>query len=110
MKAQIYVKSTEDNTSLVIGTDNGNAYYKKVLPYPEITAIQRGVSFVKHQLAVEATEIYPDKLNADEVVKDAYIKFCKVNAVKGECPIDKFVNLCRSQFQVHGISAGRQKE
>lgn len=83
MKAQIYVKSVDDYTSIVVSNDKGSVYFRDVLEVPELTGIQRGVSFVKHQLDADSTEIFPDKLDADEVLKDVYINWCKVNAIKG---------------------------
>lgn len=84
MIAQVYVKSSEDYTAVVVSNDNGDIYFREVLEVPELTGIQRGVSFVKHQLKSEKTELYPDKLKAEEVIQDVYIKYCKVNAIKGE--------------------------
>lgn len=84
MIAQVYVKSSEDYTAVVVSNDSGSIYFREVLEVPELTGIQRGVSFVKHQLSSKKTEIYPDKLKAEEVLQDVYIQYCKVNAVKGE--------------------------
>ena len=81
--AQVYVKSSEDYTSVLV-VKGKDIYFRDVLEVPELTGIQRGVSFVKHQLKSEKTELYPDKLKAEEVLQDVYIKYCKVNAVKGE--------------------------
>lgn len=99
MKAQIYVKSNEDHTSIVVGSEN-NVYFQQVLEVPEITGIQRGVSFVKHNLDADVTEIYPDKLGK-EVLDDAYINYCNVNPIMGTEPIEKAVKLCESKLAVY---------
>ena len=83
MIAQVYVKSSEDYTSVLV-VKGKDVYFRDVLEVPELTGIQRGVSFVKNYFNVDKTEIYPDKLKPEEVLQDAYINYCKVNAVKGE--------------------------
>lgn len=83
MKAQIYVKSIEDYTAVLVSNHKGDIYFRDVLEVPELTGIQRGVSFVKHQLDADSTEIYPDKLDVNDVLKDAYIRYCNVNTIKG---------------------------
>lgn len=100
MKAQVYVKSDDENTSILV-SGNGNMYYLDVMDVPEITGIQRGVSFIKHQLNVDATEIYPDKLDINDVLKDAYIRYCNINPVEGKEPDDKMVKMCSTQLQIH---------
>ena len=100
MNAQIYVKSDETNTSIVVARGD-TLYFKRVIDVPEITGIQRGVSFVKHDLATDITEIFPDKLDVKEVLKDAYINYCDVNAVAGEKPNEKMLNLCKSELQIY---------
>lgn len=100
MIAQVYVKSLNDVTSMVIAS-RGNVYFQDVLDVPEITGIQRCVSFVKHHLATDVTEIYPDKLKPEEVLKDAYINWCNVNAVQGHNPEEKHLNLCKTNLNVY---------
>ena len=85
MIAQIYVKSNEDYTSMLVCNDKGTIYFQDVIDVPEITGIQRCVSFVKHHIDFDKTEIYPDKLGK-EVLDDVYINYCKVKAVWGENP------------------------
>jgi len=99
MIAQIYVKSTEDYTSMLVCNDKGNIYFQDVLDVPEITGIQRCVSFVKHQLDADTTEIYPDKLGK-EVLDDTYIHFCNINTVWGENPCEKAKKQCASNLAV----------
>lgn len=99
MKAQIYVKSTEDYTAVVVSNHKGDIYFRDVLEVPEITGIQRGVSFVKHQLDADSTEIFTDKLNADDVLNDAYIRYCKVNAIKGIERNEQADNRCTTELQ-----------
>lgn len=101
MIAQIYVKTADDYTSVVVSNDKGNIYYQNVLEVPEITGIQRGVSFVKHQLDVDKTEIYPNKLKQDEILNDAYIRYCKINAEIGHNPNDEAKKRCIQNMQIH---------
>lgn len=84
MIAQVYVKTNGDYTSILVTNEKADVYFKDILEVPELTGVQRGVSFVKHQLDAERTELYPDRLKADELLKDVYINWCKVNAVAGE--------------------------
>lgn len=110
MIAQVYVKSLNDVTSMVVAS-RGNVYFQDVLDVPEITGIQRCVSFVKHQLDADITEIYPDKLNPDEVLKDVYINWCKVNAVQGTNPEGKHLNLCKTNLLIYNrwnLNGGRE--
>lgn len=100
MIAQVYVKSDGDNTAILVARDN-TIYFNEVIDTPEITGIQRGVSFVKHNLDSDVTEIYTDKLNVDEVLNDVYINYCKVNAVRGENPNPKHVKAVASTLAVH---------
>lgn len=102
IKAQIYTQSDKDQdyTSLIVAK-GGTIYFKDVLNTPELTAVQRGVSFIKHQLNVDATEIYPDKLDINDVLKDAYIRYCNINPVEGKEPNDKMVKMCSTQLQIH---------
>lgn len=99
MIAQVYVRTDGENTAILVARDN-TIYFNDVIDVPEITGIQRGVSFVKHELDVDRTEIYTDKLDVDEVLKDAYINYCKVNAVRGETPNEKMVKACASALAV----------
>lgn len=99
MKAQIYVKSTEEFTAVVVSNHTGDIYFRDVLEVPELTGIQRGASFVKHQLDAESTEIFTDKLKAEEVLKDAYINWCKINARKGETRNEKADERCKMELQ-----------
>ena len=99
IKAQIYTQSDKDQdyTSLIVAK-NGTVYFKDVLNTPELTAVQRGVSFVKHQLDVDTTEIY-SHLKPEEIEKDVYINWCKVNAVVGTESDDKLKRICKSELQ-----------
>lgn len=99
MKAQIYVKSTEDYTAVVVSNHTGDIYFRDVLEVPELTGIQRGASFVKHQLDAESTEIFTDKLKAEEVLQDAYINWCRINARKGEQRNEQVNNRCEMELQ-----------
>ena len=101
IKAQIYTQSDkdQDHTSLIVAK-GGTVYFKDVLNTPELTAVQRGVSFVKHQLDVDTTEIY-SHLKPEEIEKDVYINWCKVNAEVGIDPDEKMLNLCKSELQIH---------
>ena len=101
MIAHIYVKNAEDYTSVVVSNDKGSIYFQDVLEVPELTAIQRGVSFVKHQLDSDRTEIYPDKLKADEVMQDVYINYCKINAEIGKNPNDEAKKRCIQNMQIY---------
>lgn len=99
MKAQIYVKSTEDYTAVVVSNNTGDIYFRDVLEVPELTGIQRGASFVKHQLDAESTEIFTDKLKPEEVLKDAYINWCRINARKGENRNEQADERCKIELQ-----------
>ena len=98
MKAQIYTQSDKDQdyTSLIVAK-GGTVYFKDVLNTPELTAVQRGVSFVKHQLDVNTTEIYSN-LKPEEIEKDVYINWCKVNAVVGTEPDEEMQKLCEKNL------------
>ena len=97
MIAQIYVKSNDDFTSMLVCNDKGTIYFQDVIDVPEITGIQRCVSFVKHHIDFDKTEIYPDKLGK-EVLDDAYIRWCKVKPVIGENPCQKAQTECIRNF------------
>lgn len=101
MKAEIYTQSDKDQdyTSLIVAK-GGTIYFKDVLNTPELTAVQRGVSFVKHQLDVDTTEIYSN-LTQEDIEKDVYINWCKVNAVVGTEPDEKMKKLCETELQIH---------
>ena len=110
MIAKIYVKSQDDITSILVAS-KGNVYFHDVLDVPEITGIQRCVSFVKHQLDADITEIYPDKLKPEDVLKDAYINWCNVNAVQGTNPEEKHLKLCKTNLNVYNrwnLNGGRE--
>lgn len=110
MIAKIYVKSQDDITSMLVAS-KGNVYFHDVLDVPEITGIQRAVSFVKHQLDADITEIYPDKLNPEDVLKDVYINWCKVNAVQGHNPEDKHLKQCKTNLLIYNrwnLNGGRE--
>lgn len=101
MIAQIYVKNEEDYTSIVVSNDKGTIYFEDVMEVPEITGIQRGASFVKHQLDSDRTEIYPDKLKKEEIEKDVYINYCKINAVIGDKLNESAKQRCVQNMQIH---------
>lgn len=94
MLAQIYVKSTEDYTSMLVCNDKGTIYFQDVLDVPEITGIQRCVSFVKHNIDFDKTEIYPDKLG-DEILDDTYIRYCKIKPEIGKNPLKSAKEACQ---------------
>lgn len=100
MNIQVYVKSNEDITAIVVA-NQGTVYFRDVIEVPELAGIQRGVSFVKHHILADTTEIFPDKLNSDDVLNDAYIRYCKVNAVKGTEPNAKALKSCTTLLQAH---------
>ena len=100
MIAQIYVKTINDDvTSILVSNDKGNIYFQDVIDTPELTGIQRGVSFVKHQLDTDKTEIYPDKLKGGQIMKDVYINWCKVKQCIGENPNPDMVKECQRKLQ-----------
>lgn len=94
MIAQVHVKTTDDLTSILVGNTEGTIYYYDVIDIPELAGIQKGVSFVKHQLRTSKVEIYPDKLDNDTIMKDAYINYCKLNHCIGENPHPELVKRC----------------
>lgn len=96
-RAQIYVKSNDNLTSVLV-SEKDFVYYSDVIDAPEISGIQRGVSFIKHNLRVDVTEIYPDKEDINKVLKDAYINWCKINQVEGKNPNDKMLERCVSNL------------
>lgn len=114
IKAEIYTvpdkPENESYTSLIVAKC-GTVYFKDVLNTPELTAIQRGVSFVKHNLDVDATEIYSKKITAEDIEKDAYIRWCKVNAIKGVSPDDYMQKLCETELKIYNrwnLNGGRE--
>lgn len=94
MIAQVHVKTTDDLTSILVGNTEGTIYYYDVIDIPELAGIQKGVSYVKHQLQTGKVEIYPDKLDNDIIMKDAYINYCKLNHCIGENPHPELVKRC----------------
>lgn len=96
MTAQIYVKCNDDYVSMLV-CKGDVIYFQDVLDVPEITAIQRCASFVKHNLNSEDTEIFPDKLGK-EITDDVFINYCKINAKIGETPNPKMVTACQSRL------------
>ena len=101
MIAQIYVKNVEDYTSIVVSNDKGAIYFEDVMEVPELTGIQRGASFVKHQLDSDRTEIYPDKLKTKDIDNDVYLNYCKINIVIGDKPNESAQNRCIQNMQIH---------
>lgn len=101
MIAHIYTKVSGDYTSILVSNDKGNVYFQDVMEVPELTGIQRGASFVKHQLDSERTEIYPDKLKKEEIEKDVYINYCKINAVVGANPNQEALQECVRNIQIY---------
>ena len=101
MIAQIYVKTANDITSILVSNDKGSVYFQDVIDTPEITGIHRAVSFVKHQLPSERTELYPDKEDAQKLMTDAYINYCKINHVIGENPNEKALTQCKNNLSAH---------
>ena len=101
MIAQIYVKTANDITSILVSNDKGSVYFQDVIDTPEITGIHRAVSFVKHQLDADKTELYPDKEDAQKLMTDAYINYCKVNHVIGENPNEKALTQCKNNLSAH---------
>lgn len=99
MVAQIYVKCNDDYTSMLV-CKGDVIYFQDVLDAPEITGIQRCVSFVKHNLKAETTEIYPETLGA-EILNDAFIQYCQVNPKLGETPNPKMQKACQSRLNVY---------
>lgn len=79
MIAQIYTKTNGDYTSILVTNEKAEVYFRDVLEIPELTGVQRGVSFVKHQLDVEKTELYPDKLKAEELLKEMENDLGRIN-------------------------------
>lgn len=106
MIAQIYTKCLNDDiTSILVAKDN-QVYFQDVIDTPDLTGIQRGVSFVKNHLEVDTTEIYPDdkqkeiyRLKPDDLMKDAYINYCRVNHCIGENPNPDMVKQCTMKLQ-----------
>ena len=101
MIAHIYTKVSGDYTSILVSNDKGNVYFQDVMEVPELTGVQRAASFVKHQLDSERTEIYPDKLKKEEIEKDVYINYCKINAKVGDTPNEEAKRICTMNIQVH---------
>lgn len=100
IKAQIYTKCLNDDVTSILVAKGNQVYFQDVIDAPELTGIQRGVSFVKNHLEVDAAEIYPDekqkeyKLNHDDLMKDAYINYCNVNHRIGENPNPEMIKEC----------------
>jgi hypothetical protein len=101
MIAQIYVKTHNDITSVLVSNDKGSVYFQDVIDTPEITGIHRAVSFVKHYIDFDKTEIYPDKLKGEEIMKDAYINYSKINHCIGENPNEKALTQCSNNLSAH---------
>lgn len=101
MKAQIYTKTDGKDTSVVVSNDKGNIYFQNVFDSSELTVIQRGVSFVKHQLDSDVTEIYPDKVSELDIMNDEYIIHSNIGAVIGANPNEKAQNQCVMNLQIH---------
>jgi len=100
MIVQIYTKTDGMNTSILVARNN-TVYYKNVIDVSELTGIQRAVSFVRHELDADTTEIYPDKVDIKEVLKDEFVSHCGKNPVKGENPNEQMVKMCETDLQSH---------
>lgn len=98
MTAQVYVKSDEKYTSVLVSRGS-NVYYSNTFESSELSGIQRGVSFVKHNLDSDDTEIYPDKLDVHEVLKDEYISCCGKNPKEGKNPNNEMIRICNLALQ-----------
>lgn len=101
MIAQIYTKCLNDDVTSILVAKGNQVCFQDVIDTPELTGIQRGVSFVKHHLDTDKTEIYPDKLKGDQIMTDAYINYCKVNHVIGENPNEKALTQCQNNLSAH---------
>lgn len=108
IKAQIYTKCLNDDVTSILVAKGNQVYFQDVIDTPELTGIQRGVSFVKNHLEVDVTEIYPDekqkeiyRLNHEDLMKDAYINYCKVNHRIGENPNEKALTQCQNNLSAH---------
>lgn len=100
MIAQIYTKTlNNDISSVLICNDKGGVYFSDAMDTPEITVLQRGVSYVKNNLNADKTELYVDELDHNEVMKDAYINYCKVNHCIGENPNPDMIKQCTMKLQ-----------
>ena len=84
MIAHIYVKTNDKYVSMLVSNDKGNIYY---------------VSFVKHQLDYDKTEIYPDKLGK-EILEDDYISHCDINPEIGKNPNEYAQTQCINNLSI----------
>ena len=113
MISQLYVKSNDNLTSLIISNDKGNIYYHKVLDSTEFAVIQRGASFIKHELDSDIVEMYLDKVKFEEITNDNYIKWCNISFVKGENPNQEIINQCLSNLSIYqrwNMMKGKENE
>ena len=101
MIAQIYTKTSGDYTSVIVSNEEGVIYYHDVIEVPEITGVHRGVSFIRHNLNANETEIYPDKLKDDKIMKDVYINYCKINARIGKNPDKEVEDRCLGNLRAY---------
>lgn len=99
--ALVYTYSNDDVTSILVANTKGTVYFSDVIDVPEITGIQRGVSFVKHHLSFDRTEIYPLMTDHKLIQNDAYINYCKVNHSVVEEPNWEIYKKCKQNFQIH---------
>lgn len=99
MIAHIYVKTNDKYVSMLVSNDKGNIYYQKVIDSTELTGIQRCVSFIKHQLDYDKTEIYPDKLGK-EILEDNYISHCNINPEIGKNPNEYAQTQCTNNLSI----------
>lgn len=99
MIAQVYVKTSGEYVSMLVSNDKGNIYYQKVIDTTEMVGIQRCVSFVKHHLDYDKTEIYPDKLGK-EVLEDEYISHCNIKPELGKNPNEYAQTQCGNNLSI----------
>ena len=99
MIAQVYVKTSGEYVSMLVSNDKGNIYYQKVIDTTEMVGIQRCVSFVKHHLDYDKTEIYPDKLGK-EVLEDEYISHCDIKPELGKNPNEYAQTQCSNNLSI----------
>ena len=99
MIAHVYVKTSGEYVSMLVSNDKGNIYYQKVIDTTEMVGIQRCVSFVKHHLDYDKTEIYPDKLGK-EVLEDEYISHCDIKPELGKNPNEHAQTQCSNNLSI----------
>lgn len=101
MIAQIYSATDGKSTSVVVSNNKGDIYYHRQNTMSELMELRRAVAFVHYNLKVSQTELYPDKMDAFELVNDSYVQHCNIYPVVGDSPNEYAQKLCQQNLRTY---------